>query len=234
MLWLAVVLFIGVSAWWLTQDTRVPDFDSGIHMHTAYLFQQAIAGGNVVLPFTSYDSYPPLVHLLGALTIFVTGMHPMALIMSSNVVFVPLMAFGCYGVGKTVAGERAGLLAGLFALGSPMFVSMMHLYDLDPPQAAMVAVSVWALLASQRFESLHRSLLGGIVCGLALMTKQTSVVFIGGLFLSIVARDGWRNWRGLLVFSLALFDVAGIWYLFHFHQLSSTLNTIGGLQPNAS
>ena len=96
-------------------DTRVPDFDSGIHLHTAYLFQQAIAGGNIALPFTSYDSYPPLVHLLGALTIFITDMHPMALIMSSNIGFVPLMAFGCYGVGKTFASERAGLLAGLFA-----------------------------------------------------------------------------------------------------------------------
>lgn len=96
-------------------DTRVPDFDSGIHLHTACLFQQAIAGGNIALPFTSYDSCPPLVHLLGALTIFITDMHPMALIMSSNIGFVPLMAFGCYGVGKTFASERAGLLAGLFA-----------------------------------------------------------------------------------------------------------------------
>ena len=76
------------------------------------LYHRAIAGGNVALPFISYDSYPPLVHVLGAITIFIAGMHPMALILSSNVVFVPLLAFACYGTGKIVAGKRAGLLAG--------------------------------------------------------------------------------------------------------------------------
>lgn len=233
-LWAAVVLFVVVSAWWLTQDTRVPDFDSGIHLHTAFVYEQAIVHGNLLLPFTSYDSYPPLVHTLGALTILVAGMHPMALILSSNIVFVPLLAFGCYGVGKIVAGPRAGLLAGIFALGTPMFVSMMHLYDLDPPQAAMVAVSVWAVLASRRFESLNRSLVAGIVCGLALMTKETSAVFLAGLVLSIIARGGWRNWRGLIVFALVVFDVAGIWYVLHFSALSSTLTTIGGYHAVAA
>lgn len=232
-LWLAVLVFVGVSAWWLTQDTRMPDYDSGFHMYTAFIYHQAIASGNVALPFTSYDSYPPLVHVLGALTIFIAGMHPMALILSSNLVFVPLLAFGCYGVGKIVAGERAGLLAGVFALGTPMFVSMMHLYDLDPPQAAIVAVSVWAVLSSRRFKSLHLSLVSGIVCGLALMTKQTSVIFLGGLLLAVVVRGGWRNRGGLLVFSLALFDVAGIWYALHFSQLTETFRSIGGWAGNS-
>jgi 4-amino-4-deoxy-L-arabinose transferase-like glycosyltransferase len=208
----------------------MPDYDSGFHMASAYIYHQALASGNVLLPFTSYDSYPPLVHLLGALTIFVTGMHPMALILSSDVVFVPMLAFGCYGVGKIVAGRRAGLLAGIFALGTPMIVSMMHLYDLDPPQAATVAVALWAILATRRFEVLNRSLLAGLLFGLALMTKQTSAVFLGGLVASVIVRGGWRNWRGLIIFALVVTDSAGIWYALHFHQLSHTLTTIGGLQ----
>jgi hypothetical protein len=232
-LWACAVAFIGVSAWWLTQDTRAPDYDSGFHMYSAFLYHRAMAGGNVALPFISYDSYPPLVHVLGAIAIFIAGMHPMALILSSNVVFVPLLAFACYGTGKIIAGRRAGLLAGVFALGFPMFVSMMHLYDLDPPQAAMVAVSVWGVLASRRFEVLNLSLAAGIACGLALMTKQTSVVFLGGFLVCVIARGGWRNRGGLLIFSLAIFDVAGIWYLLHFRQLTGTLTSIGGLAPNS-
>lgn len=234
LLWLGALTFVAVSVWWLTQDTRMPDYDSGFHMYSAFVYHQAIAAGNLALPFTSYDSYPPLVHVLGALTILIVGMHPMALILSSNLVFVPLLAFGCYGVGKIIAGKRAGLLAGLFALASPMFVSMMHLYDLDPPQAAMIAVSVWALLASRRFELLNLSLVSGVVCGLALMTKQTSLIFLGGLWLALIVRGGWRNWGGILVFSLALFDVAGIWYALHFGQLAETYRSIGGLVINAT
>ncbi len=65
-------------------------------------------------------------HFVGALAMFVAGLHPMAMILSSNLVFVPLLAFGCYGVGRIAYGPRAGLLAGIVAPGSPMFASMMH------------------------------------------------------------------------------------------------------------
>ncbi|MGO9753789.1 MAG: ArnT family glycosyltransferase [Solirubrobacteraceae bacterium] len=229
----AVVVFIAVSAWWLSVDTRVPDWDSGIHMHFAFLFHGYIAAGHVSMPFTSYyEGYPPLVYLLGALTIFLAGMHPMALILSSNIVFVPLLAIGCYGVGKLVAGPRAGLLAGIFALGSPMFVSMMHGYNLDQDQAAMVALGVWTVLAARRFERNGVSAIAGITCGLALLTKETSIVFLGGLLLAVVARGGWRNQRGLLFFLLTLCWVALPWYAFHLRQIAGTFGSIAELAPN--
>jgi len=231
-LWLAVGIFVTVSAWWLTQDTRIPDFDSGTHMAMAFQYHFDIAHGNLTQPFRDFNSYPPLVHLLGALTIFLVGMHPMALILSSNLVFVPLLAFGCYGVGRIVAGPRAGLLAGLFALGTPMFVSMMHEYDLDPPQAALVAVSVWAILASGRFERLGLSALAGVCCGLALMTKETSAVFLGGFLLVVIIRGGWRNWLGLIVFAFVLENVAGPWYVYHYSELLQTFTTLGQVAPN--
>ncbi|MGO9902200.1 MAG: ArnT family glycosyltransferase [Solirubrobacteraceae bacterium] len=226
LLWLAVAVFVAVSAWWLTQDTRMLDYDSGVHMASAFDFHQDISAGGLTVPFTAYNSYPPLVYLVGALTIFLVGMHPMALILSSNIVFAPLLAFGSYGVGKMVAGPRTGLLAGAFALGTPMFVSMMHQYDLDPPQAAMVAVSVWAILATRRFELLGLSAVAGLLCGLALLTKETSFIFVGGLLLAVIVRGGWRNWRGLLLFSLVVAEVAGPWYGYHFHQLSVTFTSI--------
>ncbi|MHB1570776.1 MAG: ArnT family glycosyltransferase, partial [Solirubrobacteraceae bacterium] len=214
-LWLAVLVFVLVSLWWLTQDDRVPDYDSGLHLGYAIQYHFDLAHGQITAPWTDYNSYPPLVHLLGAISIFLFGIHPMAMIMASNVVFVPLLAFGCYGTGKLVAGPRAGLLAGLFALGTPMFVSMMHVYDIDPPQAAMVAVSVWAILASRRFERVGVSAIAGAVFGLAMLTKETSIVFVAGLLLAVLARGGWRNWRGLIAFVFVTENVAGSWYMYH-------------------
>jgi hypothetical protein len=232
-LWLACVVFVLVSLWWLTQDNRVPDFDSGIHMIYAIVDQSQMASGHLTFPFTDYNTYPPLVHLLGSLTIYLIGIHPMAMILASNIVFVPMLAFGCYGVGKFVAGPRAGLLAGLFALGTPMFVSMMHEFDLDPPEAAMVAVSVWAILESRRFERIGVSVLAGALCGLALLTKETAVVFLAGLLAVVLLRGGWRQWRGLLGFVFGLENVAGPWYIYHATQLAATFTTIGGLAPNS-
>ena len=145
------------------RDARVPDYDSGIHMNAAFVYKEYFAQGDFSGPFQLFDGYPPLVRVLGAITILSVGMHPMALVLSSNVVFVPLLAFGCFAVGRIVAGPRAGLLAAVFALGSPMFVSMMHQYDLDPPQAAMVAMTMWAILASGRLNA-SRSRSSPVLC----------------------------------------------------------------------
>jgi 4-amino-4-deoxy-L-arabinose transferase-like glycosyltransferase len=227
--WLGVFAFIATTLWWLTQDDRVPDYDSGVHMIYALVAHNEIATGHLTAPFTDFNTYPPLVHLVGALAISLFGMHPMALILSSNVVFVPLLALGCYGVGKHVGGPRAGLLAALFALATPMFTSMMHEYDLDPPQAAMVAVGAWALLASRRFERAGIALLAGLLTGLALLTKETSVVFLAGLVAAIVVRGGWRYPFGLFAFVIGAVAVAGWWYAYHWSEITSTLDSIGGL-----
>ena len=98
------------------QDTRVPDYDSGIHMNAAFVYKEYLAQGDFSGPFQLFDGYPPLVRVVRAITILIVGMHPMALVLSSNVVFVLLLAFGCYGVGRIVAGPRAGLFAAVFAL----------------------------------------------------------------------------------------------------------------------
>ncbi len=227
-----MIVFVLISLWWLTQDDQVPDFDSGLHMMTAITYQAHLVNGPRDFWFTDYNSYPPLVHLVGAGSIFLAGTHPMAFVMSSNVVFVPLMAFGCYGTGRLVAGPRAGLLAGLFALGSPMFISLMHEYLIDGPQAAMVAVTVWAILASRRFERTWISALAGVLFGLALMTKETSVVFVSGLLLVVIARGGWRSWRGLIAFAVAVALVAGPWYVYHESQILQSFTGIGQGAPN--
>jgi 4-amino-4-deoxy-L-arabinose transferase-like glycosyltransferase len=231
-LWLAVLVFVAVSFWWLTQDTRVPIWDSGSHMTFAYFDGLALDKGQFSVPFTVYTTYPPLVHIVGAISVVLLGLHPMAMTMAANLVFVPLLGFGCYGVGKIVGGPRAGLLAGLFGLGTPMFVSMMHNFMIDAPQAAMVAVSLWAVLASRRFKRLGMSVLAGVLCGLAMLTKETSAVFLAGALLTVTARGGWRNWRGLVSFAVALGIIGGPWYVYHWSQISQTFTQIGQLYVN--
>ena len=232
-LWLAVLVFVGVSFWWLAEDNRIPIWDAASHIMFAFVDGSALAQAKLSLPFTVYTTYPPLVHLVGGVSDVLLGLHPMAMTMASNLVFVPLLAFGCYGVGNIVGGPRAGLLAGLFGLGTPMFVSMMHSFMVDTPQAAMVAVAVWAVLASRRFARLGPSVLAGVICGLAMLTKETSVVFLAGLLVAVLVRGGWRNWQGLIGFAVALGVVAGPWYVYHWRDLTQTYSQIGQLYVNS-
>jgi 4-amino-4-deoxy-L-arabinose transferase-like glycosyltransferase len=237
-IWLAiasVVAFIAITVWWLTQEGRVQDWDNGLHTIDAFLIHRQLAAGDLTTPFTEFNTYPPLGHLVGALAVFIGGFSPATVILASNLVFVPLLAAGTFGVGRLVYGsDRAGLLATLFALGTPMIVSEFHEFMLDPQQAAMIAMSVWAILASRRFERPGVAALGGLFSGLAMLTKQTSVIFLAGPLAVTFARGGWRNWPGILAFGGAFGVVAGPWYAYHRHELNSLVSIHDGAGGGAS
>jgi Dolichyl-phosphate-mannose-protein mannosyltransferase len=225
----SVIAFVAISVWWLTQEGRVQDWDNGLHTVDAFLNHRQLAAGHLTAPFTEFNTYPPFGHLVGALGVFVGGFSPATVILTSNAVFVPLLAAGCFGVGRLVYGsDRAGLLAAVFALGTPMIVSEFHEFILDPQQAAMIAVSVWAILASRRFERPGVAALAGALSGLAMLTKQTSVVFLAGPLVVALLRGGWRNWRGLAAFACALGVVAGPWYVYHRQELNSLVSVHDG------
>jgi 4-amino-4-deoxy-L-arabinose transferase-like glycosyltransferase len=226
----AVVAFVAVTAWWLTRDSRVQDWDNGLHTLLAFGVHDQLASGHLTSWFTEFNTYPPLVHLLGGVVVFVAGKSPMALIIASNLIFVPLLALSCYGVGRVVYGPRAGLLAALFALAAPIFVSQMHVFMIDPAEAAMVAASVWAILASWRFERVGVSALAGVLLGLAMMTKETTVIFVAGLVAAVLLRGGWRNWRGLLTFLVTAAAISLPWYIDHFSQLNGLVEGQGGTE----
>jgi hypothetical protein len=228
-----VVVFIAVTIWWLMADRRVPDFDEGHHLVDAFIVHAELASGNLTAPFSDFNTYPPLVHIVGALGIFVGGLHESVVILADNVVFVPLLAGGCYGVATIAYGRRAGLLAALFALGTPMFVSEMREYYLDPGEAAMVAVSVWAILASDRFRRVGMSFLAGVLCALGALSKETFVLFVAGLVIVVVLRGGWRNWRGLLAFAAVAALLGVPWYIGHFTALH-TLTAGATAAPSAA
>jgi hypothetical protein len=226
---LGVVAFIGMTVWWLTQEGRVQDWDNALHTLNAFYFHDWIAQGHLREPFTFFNSYPPFGSLIGALGV-VFSHSPDAVIMADNLVFVPLLAAGCYGVGRLVYGaERsgarlAGLLAALFALGTPLIISEFHEVMPDPQQAAMVAVSVWAVLACDRFRRPWIALLAGVLTGLGMLTKETTEIFMAGLLTMVFLRGGWRNWRGLALFAIGLAVIGGPWYLEHRAQLGGLVS----------
>ncbi len=224
----AIVAFIAVTVWWLSQDTRVQDWDNGLHTLIAFGIHDQFSGRNFTSWFTEFNTYPPLVHVLGAVGVFIGGKNPSSVIITSNVLFVPLFAISCYGVGRLAYGPRAGVLAGLCGLGTPIFISQMHEFMIDPPEAAMVAASVWAILASRRFERVGIAALAGVAVGLALMTKETSVIFVSGLVAVAILRGGWRQWRGVLVFLAIAAALSLPWYIYHRAQLNGLVEGQGG------
>jgi 4-amino-4-deoxy-L-arabinose transferase-like glycosyltransferase len=220
--WLAIatVVSLGVSGWWQVADNQVPDFDSGNHMLFAFTTHAELAAGHLTAPFTDWNNYPPLGHIVAALGIFIGGLHTGSVMMADNIVFLTLLVAGCWGAARIAYGPRAGVIAGFFALGTPMVVSQMHEFYLDLSEAAMVAVSVWAILATRRFERIWVSLLAGFVCSIGMLSKQTYVLFIGGLLIVVLLRGGILRWRGVIAFVVGGAGLTLPWYLDHYSQLA--------------
>jgi Dolichyl-phosphate-mannose-protein mannosyltransferase len=221
----AVLASLGVTAWWLSQDTRITDFYSAIQTHFAFIAHDDVARGDVFKPLTEWDNYPPLARIVGSLGVFVGGHSNHAVLLALNLVFVPALAIGCYGAGRMISGNRAGLLAAVFALGIPMIVSESHEVYPDPLQASLVALSVFAILASRHFERPGIAASAGVLSGLAMLAKETTPIFLGGLLLVALARGGWRNRRGVAAYFAALIVVGAPWYLVQAGRLNRLVGT---------
>lgn len=215
----------------------MPYGDAGFHVGTALEFHDSIAEGHWTVPFTwRYDVYPPLTPLVGALALFV-GRTPSAPIVAQNLVYVPLLALACHQVATRAYGSLAGCLAVIFALGTPLIAEQFHVFMLDAPLTALVAGTVWLVIASERFERVPLAAAAGAIAGLGVLSKQTFPLYVGGLILLVLAREGgWRNVRGVCAFTATALLIALPWYVAHaadLHQVWSFASTNANIPPLA-
>ncbi len=224
----ATVGFIAITCWWLAQDHSIPVYDAGTHLVEALQVHNYISSGNILEPFKYTTVYPPFGHMIGALGIFIGGIHVAPPIVAENLVFVPLLALGCYQTGKLLYGESAGMLAVIFALGSPLIIAQFHVFMLDAPLVAMVAVSIWLILASESFSRIGVSALAGLAVGIGLLVKVQFPQFVIGLLLIMFIRGGWRNYKGWITFAIVAFLIASPWYFLHLSEFNEVAENAGG------
>jgi 4-amino-4-deoxy-L-arabinose transferase-like glycosyltransferase len=230
----ATAAFIAMTCWWLTQNHTIPIYDAGNHLETAFLFRDMIASGNLLGPFEYVSVYPPLGHIVGMLGAFVGGVNADAPIIANNLVFVSLLALGSYRTGRLLFGSAAGMLAAIFALGSPLLIENLHVFMLDPPMTALVAVSIWLLLASEDFSRLDVSAVAGLAAGAGMLIKVQFALYIFGLVLIMLLLGGWRNPRGLAIFLVVGTVVGAPWYVDHISLLSSMLEVANAHPTNTA
>ncbi|HKG38863.1 MAG TPA: glycosyltransferase family 39 protein [Conexibacter sp.] len=224
----ATAAFLLLTFWWLTQDRAMPYGDSAEHLMTAFYFHDRVLSGDLLRPLVYHSVYAPLAPFIGSLGIFVGGRTVAAPVIAENLVFVPLLALGCYHVGRLAFGRMAGALAVVFALGSPLIAEQFHVLMLDAPQAALVAACVWLVAASDRFRRVGLSAAVGAVVGLGLIEKQSFALYVAGFLLLVLLRGGWRNWRGISAFLVVAFVIAAPWYAAHLSDVETFTGVAGG------
>jgi 4-amino-4-deoxy-L-arabinose transferase-like glycosyltransferase len=225
-------LFVATTCWWLTVDRAVPFGSSAGHLYASLLYLGFIDEGHPLRAITYPTYYPPGVRMLGVAALAIGGESPDDPVLAQNLVFVPLLAFACYRIGRMTAGPRAGLLAVIFALGTPLIAEQFHVFMLDAPQAALVALAAWLLLASERFARVDRAALAGLVVGVGVLTKQLMPLYLVGLVVALLLRGGgWRNRRGLAACVGVALLVGAPWYLVHVSEWGRFVGAAGTGSP---
>src|ERR1700683_1661932 len=214
-------LFLAITCWWLTQDRAIPTFDAGFQLSYLQRIYHERAAGHVFRAVTLERLYPPFAYLIGDLGVAVAGMGVAPPLLAENLFFVPLRPLGCYHVGKRAFGPTAGLLAVVFALGSPLVTAQFHVFMLDAPETAMVAGAGGLIIASEGFSRVGVSALAGLAVGVGLLTKEPFVFFVAGILAVTLVRMGIgcvrdrspRRLLGLGAFTLVALAVALPWYI---------------------
>jgi len=219
---LLALLIIAATARWIAADSQVPDFDSAKHLLTAWSYSDRLGDWDLGTPFSGYTQYPPLVHLVGAAGTLVASKNVGPPILAVAIIFAPLLALGLYRGGRLLGNSWTGLLAVVFAVGTPMVVTEFRAYMLEIPATALLAVAVWLLIQSRRFEALVPALLAGVAVGLGMLTKQSFAFFLAGFVAVLFLRGGWRNWRGVAAFAAAALIIGLPWYVVHWDDLRTT------------
>ncbi|MDD4909380.1 MAG: glycosyltransferase family 39 protein [Candidatus Omnitrophica bacterium] len=223
---------------WLKIDATPFTYDAHRHfMFSLRVFREyrhfSLASLGNIIEMT--QRHPPFVAIVTAPFYFISGISQDAGALVNSAVFLAVLLFSIYGIGKRVAGIRAGLLSAFIAAMYPAIFNHMKTYNLDLPLTAMCALSVWALLSSEGLTSRRYTLLFGLSSGLAFLTKDSFPLFIAAPLAITAARGISRSrisWKVIMPGLLLAVSLPLFYYLPKHSIALSKLNFFAPLTYN--
>lgn len=231
---------------WGRLDRSVPSWDPAKHLISALDYWAALQhphffSGEWWNNFWMLSpKYPPLTYIVTApfLAIFGRGTAQALLV---NVLFTAILMGAVYGLGKRLHSAEVGVWAAGLCIVLPRLYDTRTIYLIDYPLMALVALSfycltVWRDTKIQRDQWLW--ILGfGVAFGLAMLTKQTALLFLLVPLLWVGVAALWqRQWERLaqLVTSLVVAAIVFMpWYRTNWIFIASAsqnANTIPAMQ----
>lgn len=207
---------------WVLEETRPPHWDMGRHLWTSLLYLDLLKDpGHLYRLWTNYYYYPPLRYWM-TLPFYLLFGKSLAVAINSNWVFLSILVFSMYGIGRELWGRATGLLSALFILASPFYVMQFKEYQLDAPLGAMCALSLYLLLKAEGFSNKKYSYWLGLSLGLGMLTKWTFCLCLA-FPLAYILFKGWRRGeRSNILKSCAIaLGVSLIWYANHPRMLKN-------------
>lgn len=240
-LWAAALLALfafhaGMNTWWLMEDNHTIRTDEEGHMHwarkhyeamfldkDATLMQRAVAFARVK---PGNPAHPPLLHIIGAVTIALFG-YGIDTLAAVNTAMFLLTLIGCLLILLRFLDRWRALFTVFVISFLPILYASSRYFMTDYVSLPIVVWALYALIRSERFRNTGWVFAFSVLNGLGFLARSTTFLYylIPCLF---VVLAGWvaaltegrrREWR-ILLFNCLLTAVvtAGIfspWYFRH-------------------
>jgi len=112
----------------------------------------------------------------------------------SNAVFIVMLLFSVYGIGKRMYSRGTGLLAAFLVSMYPVLFGISRLSYVDYALTAMVALIIYFLVRTEGFVRRRHSVFLGLSLGLGALTKWPVMAFVAApiLYVAFRSRAVWR------------------------------------------
>ncbi|MFC2015586.1 ArnT family glycosyltransferase [Chloroflexota bacterium] len=224
-----LVLFHAANNWrWLVENVTSTGWDKPRHLARSLNYAGMLWPVSLRSLFgmmVSDPVRPPLFPASAAIMYWLFGETADVATMV-NILYLAIALAATYGIGRRWAGQRIGLLSAVLLAFFPMFYSMSRYFYLEFAVTAMVALTVYLLLATDGFQRRSMSLWFGLCLGLGLLTKRTFAVFVVGPVIVTVLASGllptaWQrvkqspcfHWKSLLLALVCGLALSALWYL---------------------
>ncbi len=219
---LITVLIVLFNDRWISEETRPPHWDMGWHLSNSLSYLATLHLRTFYRLWTDYLFYPPFRYWT-TLPFYLVFGKTVRVAVDTNILFISLLAFSIYGIGRELWNRWTGLLASVFILASPFYVSQFKEYQLDAPLGAMAAFSLYLLIKTNDFSEKRTSRLFGLSFALGMLTKWVFFLCMAFPLLDVVIRIWSKNQDSKKQKLLNLRDAAVIasvlslffWYAHH-------------------
>jgi len=121
--------------------------------------------------------YPPLTYFVGFIFLRILGISLKSARLSL-IVFAVIYILSMYGIGKELGDEVSGIAVCALSVSSPHILLFSRMFFLDFPQTAMTALVFYLILKSDYYRNSLFSILVGVMLGLSMLTKWSTIFFI--------------------------------------------------------
>lgn len=211
---LLLALWAAVNASWLAQDRLVQDGDEMGHVGAAELFMEDLAQGQpgaflARSVSAEMGDYPPAYPASAGLFWWASGVVDpgRASFRATGLIWLLALGLGVTGICREVGRSLpTALLSGALALWLPLPMALGKHFMPEVMLAAACTWALWAALRQRADPSPGRALVLGVSIGVALLVKQSALLFV------VLPTLGLVRWRPSLAWALLGLAVALPWY----------------------